>query len=364
MVASQVPAFGQTQPWTHYGIRPLGMGNAFVSIADDYNALFYNPAGLARLKEWDGELLNPQLEMSKNTTDFIKDAADLAGGSQDSVKNVLNLIEKETGKNQRVALGITPHLIFPGFGFGAGFDIDANMTFHRYPSVDLDVGSRLILPIAFAFNTLEDRLSLGFAIKLRARGGIDHEFSIDDLEAFIKNNKKNTDGTTAATKQAELKDYVEGGSGVGGDFGLLFTPVKTMEPTFAFAVSDIGSTAYSKFDFNGNALGTPDPQLAAVNTGFSLKPVSIGRMYVRTSIEAHAINQPYSFSKKLNLGLEWGHGEWIKLQTGLHQGYFSAGAQLDIFLLRIALVTYAEELGTYAGSHEDRRYAAQIKFIF
>ena len=31
------------------GIRPLGMGNAFVAVADDRNALHYNPAGLARI---------------------------------------------------------------------------------------------------------------------------------------------------------------------------------------------------------------------------------------------------------------------------------------------------------------------------
>ncbi|MEA3356018.1 MAG: hypothetical protein U9Q23_01555 [Candidatus Bipolaricaulota bacterium] len=29
-----------------FGARPVGMGNAFVAIADDENALFYNPAGL------------------------------------------------------------------------------------------------------------------------------------------------------------------------------------------------------------------------------------------------------------------------------------------------------------------------------
>jgi len=32
------------------GARPLAMGGAFVGIADDGNALFYNPAGLARVK--------------------------------------------------------------------------------------------------------------------------------------------------------------------------------------------------------------------------------------------------------------------------------------------------------------------------
>ncbi|MBU1881120.1 PorV/PorQ family protein, partial [bacterium] len=31
------------------GSRPIAMGGAFVSIADDANAMFWNPAGLARL---------------------------------------------------------------------------------------------------------------------------------------------------------------------------------------------------------------------------------------------------------------------------------------------------------------------------
>ena len=34
------------------GARPMGLGGAFVGIADDSNAIFYNPAGLAGLDKW------------------------------------------------------------------------------------------------------------------------------------------------------------------------------------------------------------------------------------------------------------------------------------------------------------------------
>ena len=34
------------------GARPMGMGKAFVAVADDGNAVFLNPAGLASLKTW------------------------------------------------------------------------------------------------------------------------------------------------------------------------------------------------------------------------------------------------------------------------------------------------------------------------
>jgi long-subunit fatty acid transport protein len=33
------------------GVRPMGMGNAFEAIADDINALHYNPAGIAQTDE-------------------------------------------------------------------------------------------------------------------------------------------------------------------------------------------------------------------------------------------------------------------------------------------------------------------------
>lgn len=44
-----------------YGARPLGMGGAFVSIADDTNAIFVNPAGLSTLKDWSITSMSTQL---------------------------------------------------------------------------------------------------------------------------------------------------------------------------------------------------------------------------------------------------------------------------------------------------------------
>jgi len=44
-----------------YGTRPLGMGGAFVALADDTNAIFTNPAGLAGLGEWSLTSMSTQL---------------------------------------------------------------------------------------------------------------------------------------------------------------------------------------------------------------------------------------------------------------------------------------------------------------
>ena len=211
--------FAKSGPWTHYGVRPLAMGNAYVAVADDFNSLFYNPAGLARLDAWDGEFLNPRVAISKDTLSFVNDAMKLSGGASNSTDQVFELIENNTGKNHYMSVALTPHLIFQNFGFGIGTDVAANMVFHRHVSVDIDVGPRVVFPIAFALNFLEDRLSLGYGIKLRVRGGVNHSFSIEDVEALRK-------GSSSESK-SQIENYVKGGYGIGHDFGLLFTPVKT-----------------------------------------------------------------------------------------------------------------------------------------
>lgn len=353
--------------WTHFGVRPLAMGNAYVAVADDFNALFYNPAGLARLKEWDGELLNPTAEISASTVSFFEDLNKLASGSSGDTDAVLEVLEKNTGKTQHLALGLTPHLVFPGFGFGIGTELGTTIAFHRDISADVDFGPRVIAPIAFAKNFFEDRLSVGVGVKFVARAGVDHNFSVNDIQAFSKKKESNDTGQTTTDVQGdELEDFLISGVGYGADFGLLFTPIKTMEPTLGLSVTDIGGTPYEKMDINGKAVGTPEARLPSVNTGVSLKPVQTGNMYVRTSVDAHAINQPEHYSKKFNLGLEWGYGSIIKVQTGLHQGELSGGFEFDVFLFSLRFATYAEQLGTIAGQDDDlrdRRYALQLKLL-
>ena len=85
-------ASSQEEKWTQYGLRPLAMGNAFVSVANDFNALFYNPAGLARLDDWDFEFFNPHVEISEKTVSFIGDAMGLAQGDSDSIQSTFFLL--------------------------------------------------------------------------------------------------------------------------------------------------------------------------------------------------------------------------------------------------------------------------------
>ena len=51
----QAQAFSALIPTIHkqyVAPKALGMGDAYVAVADDYNTLYYNPAGLAKLPQW------------------------------------------------------------------------------------------------------------------------------------------------------------------------------------------------------------------------------------------------------------------------------------------------------------------------
>ena len=99
-------------------------------------------------------------------------------------------------------------------------------------------------------------------------------------------------------EQKEISDFVRGGYGIGGDVGLLFTPIKPMAPTLGVSVTDFGGTSFTKLDVSSTAIGTPERRLPSVNTGISLRPLESGRHYITTSMDMHAINQPVHFSKK------------------------------------------------------------------
>ena len=82
--------------------RALGMGDAFVAVANDYSAIFYNPAGLAR--RTDGEV-NLSLDVAGSTSfqKFSKDLEDAQHtGTTDAEKTgcgFWEFLDKTYGKN-------------------------------------------------------------------------------------------------------------------------------------------------------------------------------------------------------------------------------------------------------------------------
>jgi hypothetical protein len=326
------------------------MGNAFVAVADDFNALFYNPAGLARLDDWYLEIINPSFGVSAATVSIIKEVTDL-GKSGGSFPKILEFVEKHVGETHHVGIGLTPYFVKKNFGLGIGVDVGFSMEAHSDLDIHVNLGTEVMVPISYAKNFLDDRLSLGVTAKLYSGFEADENLSIDTISSL------------SGDSSSKLKDLAKGGKGVGFDAGLLFTPIKTMAPTLGVMIADIGDTKLAPLN---DTLGKQDARPMAVNLGMSLRPLEFGSQYVLLAVDTHKVNQPTHFSHKLNMGAEWGLGRILKIQTGLSDGQLTAGTQIDVKLLKIRFATYAIDHGSVAGTHNsliDRRYLFQLKLV-
>ena len=73
-----------------------------------------------------------------------------------------------------------------------------------------------------------------------------------------------------------------------------------------------------------------------------------------------AIGEDEDFGKRLHVGVEFQLPMILSLRAGLNQGYYTLGATVDVWVFQFDFATYGEEVGTYAGQREDRRYVGQI----
>ena len=343
--------------WTLFGVRPLGMGNAFVAVADDFNALFYNPAGLARIKEWEMEIVNPRVDLSLNSYYLARKVLPELGKM--STANALQLVNDEAGLPNYVGFGISPYYIAPGWGFAIGNQNYLSFTAHKNVDVQTQALSKLDVPISYAMNFLSNRLSIGASLKFESVYGINQDISIDTISLLSSSSSTSSSSSQSKT----IDNLLISGAGVGIDLGLLFTPMETMEPTFGMSITDFGGTNLRKFSKDGSTAPNIPP---AVNTGISLKPYKSTRSYILVALDTQTINQATHFSHKLNIGLEWGFSKIIKLETGLMDGNPTAGLQFDVGLLKLRLATYVVDTGPVVGLDPklvDRRIALQIKLL-
>lgn len=336
--------------WTHFGTRPLGMGNAFVAVVDDYNALFYNPAGLIRIDRVTWEVLHIAFDVSKNTADVARSFAEDAG-EVDTAK-VLDVFERESGKPHYAAFILTPYLIGPNWGSAIGAEFSFGFTSHETVMVDTQIRSSVIWPLSYAMSLFDGEFALGYTVKGVFETVIDQKVGIDSISIFTSSQKKN------------FSDLAEGGLGPGFDFGVLFAPKQVLGASFGLSITDIGGTKLRRID---KRTKTPRVRLPSVNMGLSAKLGLPSSQYLLFAIDTHSINQPSHYSQKLNFGVEYALSPSLRFQGGVKAGYLSAGIQIDVRLLKLRICSYAMDHAPVSGlsrQNVDRRYRLDLSLLF
>lgn len=355
------------------GIRTLGMGGAFTAVADDANAIFYNPAGITQRQGSQFTLFDIPVNVSddifnvytfyQDNEDNFKNFDDL---SQDKKMTFLNEISDKMvtyRPNFKVGFPNLSYLTgrsFLSWGLGLFTQADMGFQFNRsmiIPSISMwgNVDAVGAVPLAHKFESLPyvpGSLSAGMTLKYIQRG------KVEELnKSFLTFN--------------DFEPDPQMGSGFGFDLGALYQ----FNPrwNFGLQVTDVGGTniSYSSLDISADDEGkVAKPAFNSMinsqwNVGAAYVPSKItywpGKS-IRTNdrlILAADVRDVMStderlvdatFYKKLHLGAEFRWGP-ASLRGGFNSGYptFGAGIRIPYLGLKVDYAFYGDELGRYAG---------------
>lgn len=327
------------------GVRPMGMGGAFTAVADDENALMYNPAGLARVERTRVGIFNPLLEMSDSSIGLLTDAADI---DLDDSGEVSDLLRDYMGDPQHVRMmpGF-PYVLFPvgehaGMMVGgfAQVTVDADIRNPVWPETSVRANADLAGVAGGGLETGLEGLRAGLGAKVLVRQTLDKSYSAIEIA---------DDGFSD-----QVDDDLKSGSGVAADLGLLYSLpfIEALKPQVGLAVLNVPEMGM------GEAEGVP----TVVNVGAALSHrfdhvQLLGALDLQDVLSGY--DEDSDFGKRIHVGVE-AQFPVIGLRAGLNQGYPALGATIDFRALRLDLAMYSEEVGTYAGQKDDQRYVAQI----
>lgn len=359
----------------HYqSSRALGMGDAFVATANDYTALFYNPAGLARRDIGHLNLSLLEAGGSIDTRDFYADFSDVEKGTyaNDSEKfqAYANFLNEYYGKplNFRVK-ALESIWVRPNWGVGIiPLDFSFEGQIHNQGAPAIDVRAFADTTIAYGYGNdirglVPGRLSWGTTLKFINRGYINREVNALDLVADSKTIKKE-----------DARD----GYTVDLDIGTLYTPLIPSEgfwsvfqlaiPTFGAVVRNVADYGFkSTFKlFNKDTDFEPPEKLNRVlDVGAKFEYPELWIFGGRGEVDIRDIGHPnFTWRRALHLGFEfdWTVTSWWKGQYrfGLNQGYATAGVSALLFIFNLDLVTYGEDVGTYHNPKENRVWMAKL----
>lgn len=362
----------------HYqGTRPLGMGDAFVAVANDYNALFYNPAGLARRESGEINLSLMEVAGSKAFSNFAKDAEDtgkIKGTDAEKFAAYNTFLEKYYGENFQLRAKLLESIwVRRGWGIGIipmDLTIDYKIQNDVTPAIDLRAYADTTIAYGYGddikgFDT-GGYLSWGTTLKFINRGYANKAVTALDLVA-----------DSQAVKKEDLRD----GYTIDMDLGLLYTPefsgegawyaLKVAKPTFGAVVRNVFDYGFGQSLnlVNKKPVSAPEKLNRVLDLGSKFELPQFWIFNSRMAIDYRDIFHPnYSPRKAFHMGFEfdWTMASWWRgsYRIGVSQGYPTLGISALLGVFALDLATYGEDVGTYSSPKENRVYNLKMSMNF
>ena len=324
--------------------RTMAMGGAGVGLADDEFSLFQNAAGLAGYEERGFRPLGVSVEGSLDTYTNLNQIMNL---SSNFSMNTLNLF---MNKDIYLRASQVPMILLPHFALA--YIVDSQTVLNQYNLVNpnFNIGFMIThgLQVGTAWSFKQGRhpteeFRVGVAAKLLFRKGGYYDIG--------------TAGLLQATGGgATYIDNLIGGYGtaLGGDLGIQYIKKINNYDSISFgsSLTDLGNTKFS--DTHAMTI----PMNWSVGAGY--KKI-IDRTKLSFALDMRNILLATALSNKLHIGGECDLG-FLNLQAGLNQLNATYGVGFDAWVLKVMLLSYAEELGPSYHQLYSRRAMVQVNF--
>ncbi len=214
----------------YQSLRAMGMGNAFTNVADDYTALLYNPATLAKRKRGEIQYTLVGAGISTNTTKIMTEISDAekSAGADPNLKAtaISNVLDKYYGKplGGRVQ-AMEFFWVRPNWGVALiPVDLSVDLSVNRQlgPALDLNIKKDTTLAYGYGKEIMPN-ISAGVLTKIIHRDSVEQSVSAMELG-------QNSDVFS--------KDRFKEGINIDAEIGFLWTPeftqttiIKKIEPT-------------------------------------------------------------------------------------------------------------------------------------
>ncbi len=373
VAARAFAATGDVQDFSihQHGITPraLGMGDSFVGVADAYGAMFYNPAGLARLPEGQTNLELVHVGLDTKLPDFFSELQRVS--KTNNVLQMTQFLEGNYGNHFSARIGaLNAYFVRPRWGIALiPLDLTLELRVAQTVGAQVQVVAHQDTTLAYArgwnIPVYDGKLSRGATAKAIYRGDFNKSVSAIEL-AFDSNLLKPEDAGEGMT--------------VDGDIGILYTPtvpqsgvltfLEYAKPTFGATVRNIADYGFTS---NFHAIDPNSREPARIQRRFDLGSMfELPDWWVwrsRLMLDVRDIGHSnFTMRKGLHMGAEflwklksWFQGGW---RVGVNQGYFTAGFTGDFAMFRLDLVTYAQEVGTTDTPKATRIYMAKMSLDF
>jgi len=364
-------AYADEEPSFYLGIKPAGMGGAYCAIANDENALFFNPAGLSEIKSSRWVVVNPAFKIGEgmNTLKDLADELDDANTTQARSEVIGRFIPL----NVLVGTNLFPYYITPDFGFGVLGEGNVRVEVLNPVSPRIEISGYVDTNIVGSYcRRINPKLSVGATLKSISRSRVLPV--VDEPQGIDSRDPNDPERNVVVITQSDLLNYdkddfeaddfydTQTGSGMGLDIGTLYKLNK--KTTLGLTLQDIGGTSLEwdsdvKSRIPGRArLGV------AYKADLPKALAAIKAKDVTLALDFADLGTGGSFYKKIHFGGEAIVLRKISLRFGVNQGYGTFGLGYRLGFLQLDWAYFSEERGEHVGQQQDKSQMMKVSLRF